>query len=337
MAGNNSTEIITQDDNLRKLLTNENITNLAIRFPGGNRTSSEDLRYNISALHEAGVPILAGTDAPNPGSVHGASLHHELRLLVEAGLTPAEALAASTSVPAKQFKLADRGRVAVGRRADLLLVEGDPAADIRHLADIAGVWKAGVAIDRSKRMEVVAAEIERAKNPLPPSEVDGLVSDFETDGGEKMIASFGAGWSVSTDSIMGGTSTAKLTWQEGGAADSKGSMRIAGDCRKQQPTFAGALFSPGETPMSPKDLSSHKGISFWAKGSGSKFVVLLFSQKRGFVPSAKTFAAKDDWKQCSFPISDFDGCDGTDITGLWFGSNQPGEFEFQIDRVELTK
>ncbi len=77
-----------------------------------------------------GVPLLAGTDAPNPGTTHGASLHRELELLVAAGLTPIEALTAATSTPARVFGLRDRGRIAPGLRADLLLVDGEPVDDI---------------------------------------------------------------------------------------------------------------------------------------------------------------------------------------------------------------
>ena len=101
----------------------------------------------VQHLRAVGVPILAGTDAPF-GTVHGVSLHHELALLVKAGLTPMDALAAATSVPARIFDLADRGRIATGLRADLLLVEGDPTNDIRATRAIAGVWKRGEGIDR---------------------------------------------------------------------------------------------------------------------------------------------------------------------------------------------
>ena len=105
----------------------------------------------------AGLPVLAGTDAPNPGTVHGASLHRELELLVGAGLSPVEALRAATSVPARVFGLADRGLVAPGLRADLVLVEGDPRQDITHTRAIVGVWKRGMAIDRIAYREEVAA------------------------------------------------------------------------------------------------------------------------------------------------------------------------------------
>jgi imidazolonepropionase-like amidohydrolase len=102
----------------------------------------------VAALDAHQVPILAGTDAANPGVVHGASLHRELELLVQAGLKPEDALAAATSVPAQTFHLDDRGRIAPGLRADLLLVAGDPTEDIRRTRAIVGVWRAGVPVDR---------------------------------------------------------------------------------------------------------------------------------------------------------------------------------------------
>jgi imidazolonepropionase-like amidohydrolase len=98
----------------------------------------------VGALRRAGVAILAGTDAPSPGLAHGLSIHRELELLVMSGLTPLEALASATSEPARAFGFHDRGRIAEGMRADLLLVNGDPTVDIRATRDIAGVWKLGV-------------------------------------------------------------------------------------------------------------------------------------------------------------------------------------------------
>jgi imidazolonepropionase-like amidohydrolase len=103
----------------------------------------------VAALRRAGVPILAGTDAPAPGLAHGLSVHRELELLVQAGLTPIEALAAATSAPAGAFGFHDRGRIAVGMRADLLLVNGDPTKDISATRDIFGIWKLGVRYTRA--------------------------------------------------------------------------------------------------------------------------------------------------------------------------------------------
>ena len=92
-------------------------------------------RDSVTALHRAGVPVVLGTDANQavgvPANVpYGVSAHRELELLVEAGLTPGEALRAATAAAADRFGLPDRGRIAPGLRADLLLVDGDPATDI---------------------------------------------------------------------------------------------------------------------------------------------------------------------------------------------------------------
>ncbi|WP_027942338.1 amidohydrolase family protein [Amycolatopsis taiwanensis] len=96
------------------------------------------------ALHQAGAVLLAGTDSTPFAPVHGQSLHRELVLLTQAGLAPAEALAAATSGPARHFGLADRGRIAPGLRADLVLVDGDPTRDITATNSIADVWRRGV-------------------------------------------------------------------------------------------------------------------------------------------------------------------------------------------------
>ncbi len=101
-----------------------------------------------AALREAGVPILAGTDAATGRSAHGFCLHAELAALVDAGLSPAESLRAATATPAEAFGLADRGRIEAGRHADLLLVDGDPTADIAATREIREVWRQGVRFDR---------------------------------------------------------------------------------------------------------------------------------------------------------------------------------------------
>ena len=115
---------------------------------------SVDYRHaadSVTAMHRAGVPILAGTDAnAAPGAPfnvrHGEGLHDELALLVAAGLSPAEALRGATALAAQWFGLKDRGRVAPGLRADLLLVGGDPTVDITATRSIQGVWIGGVRV-----------------------------------------------------------------------------------------------------------------------------------------------------------------------------------------------
>jgi imidazolonepropionase-like amidohydrolase len=115
------------------------------RYPQGN---IHDVLASVKALHDAGVDILCGTDVSMPfpfmgGLAHGASVHHELQYLVRAGLTPVAALRAATSAPARRFGLDDRGRIAPGLRADLLLVDGDPTTDITATLNTRAVWRRG--------------------------------------------------------------------------------------------------------------------------------------------------------------------------------------------------
>jgi imidazolonepropionase-like amidohydrolase len=103
---------------------------------------------NVRRMKTAGVRMLAGTDAPNLGAF-GVSLHGELELLARAGLTPAEAIRAATQAPAQAFGLSDRGRIAAGARADLVLVNGNPLEDVRLTRAIARVFKNGYEISRT--------------------------------------------------------------------------------------------------------------------------------------------------------------------------------------------
>jgi imidazolonepropionase-like amidohydrolase len=108
-------------------------------------------RSTVGQWYRAGVPILAGTDANQAPSApasppYGTSLHHELELLVDAGLSVVDALRSATIVAAQHFGLSDRGVIAAGKRADLVLIDGDPLQDISAIAKIAAVWCAGVPV-----------------------------------------------------------------------------------------------------------------------------------------------------------------------------------------------
>lgn len=101
-------------------------------------------KENVRLLHGAGIPILAGTDA----ATHGLSIHRDLELMVDAGLSPLDALIGATSAAADAFRLHDRGRIAPGLRADLILVAGDPSLDIKATRAIRRLWKGGVELER---------------------------------------------------------------------------------------------------------------------------------------------------------------------------------------------
>jgi imidazolonepropionase-like amidohydrolase len=107
-------------------------------------------RELLKALHDAGVPIVLGSDAPQVFNVPGFSSHRELALMVAAGLTPYEALRTGTVEVARHLgHAAQRGTVAEGMQADLVLLSADPFADIGNAQRIVGVMRDGRWHDRA--------------------------------------------------------------------------------------------------------------------------------------------------------------------------------------------
>jgi imidazolonepropionase-like amidohydrolase len=296
------------------------------------------VRASLAKLHAAGVRILAGTDAPNPGTTHGASLHRELELLVQGGLSPLEALRAATSSIADAFRLEGRGRIAPGWRADLVLVAGNPLEDITTTRAIERVWKAGQPVDREAYRQRVANALAaaEAKAAAPAALAGGraLVSGFD-DG--SLATVFGTRWVETTDAMMGGGSTARLEVVEGGAAGTARALRITGEIAPGLPyAWAGAMFFPASPPMTPADLSAAKGLVFRARGDGGTYRVLVFTRRGGQVPAFATFTAGPEWQEHSFPWSTFGGTDGSDVMGIAIvGGPNPGRFELFVDEVEL--
>lgn len=304
---------------------------LSARFPAASRPSCEPALESAKRLHAAGVRLLASTDAPNPGTTHGASLHDALALLVQAGLPPAAALRAATADPADVFGLPDRGRIAPGKRADLLLVEGDPGEDVTTTRAIRGVWKAGVAVDRDAAKERVReqwAALERAREtPAPAGLAAGLVSDFE--GRDGMTSEFGAGWQPSTDAMRGGASTVTLDVVQG-------ALRIAGtiDERSLPAAWSGAVFFPGEQPMQPANLSSKPTLVFRARGDGP-LTVMVLAQQNGMAPAITQVEIAEAWGEHRVDLRTL-VAEPYDVMWIFFGGPpRAGDFELELDDVRL--
>lgn len=112
----------------------------------------------VGEMHRAGVPLLAGTDTPNPYCLPGFALHDELDLFVRAGLTPAEALRTATVNPGKFLGRADVGTVAVGSVGDLVLLDANPLDDIRNARYAAAVVVAGTVLTRDALLRSLAPD-----------------------------------------------------------------------------------------------------------------------------------------------------------------------------------
>ncbi len=117
----------------------------------------------LKALSDGGVGILMGTDSPQIFSVPGFSLHREMQAMADAGMSPQEILASGTSNVGDYFQRFDTfGTVAVGRRADLLLLNSNPLSDVRNVADRAGVMFRGRWLSEERiqaRLEEIADEL----------------------------------------------------------------------------------------------------------------------------------------------------------------------------------
>ena len=119
-------------------------------------------------LARAGVPMMTGTDLGTAYLMPGFSVHDELALLVRAGLTPAQALRAATLEPARSLGHRDRGTVARGQVADLVLLDADPLRDITNTTRINSVLVRGTLVDAPARLRMLAG-IEAAARAKPAS------------------------------------------------------------------------------------------------------------------------------------------------------------------------
>jgi hypothetical protein len=327
---------IIEDPYLAPYLTQPDLQLLSNPYTGFEGLSLANGLEAVRQLHEAGAPILAGTDASNPGTTYGASLHRELVLLTEAGLSPLESLAAATSVTADIFSLSDRGRIAPGLRADLLLVNGDPTTEITATRDIVGVWKLGVRADREgylANLEAQRAAAAEQAEVFAESDVV-LVSDFESGDVE---AFFGSGWQITTDQPAGGGSEATMEVVAGGANSSDFSLLVTGETTDDVPfAWAGVSFSPAAVFFAPFDLSSKPTLHFWARGEGGPYRVQLFCQNTSQVPPEQPFAVTQEWQEYRLDLTTFGDCDITGVLAVIFSAGTaPGTFSFQLDDVSF--
>ena len=295
---------------------------LNMSFPGGVPGFNYEIASkNVRKFHEAGIAILAGSDAPNPGTAHGISLHQELQHLVRSGLSPQEALTAATTLTASKFSIKDRGELKIGAKGDILLVKGNPLQDIAATLNIETIVKNGHPIERSVEPEKIAEALD-----------NGDLGDFETG---LAVQSFK--WSETSDALANGKSEVVVDRIEGGPGDSTHVLKVAGSINPGFPyPWAGAALSPPSQTDS-YNISNFNSVSFDMKGTPGTYRVMVFAAGNLGIPPTQAFQVTDHWERVSLKLDGFKGFDAKAFGGLAVVAGTQGSFEFELDNVTFEK
>ncbi len=312
-------------------------SNLAKSFSQFNIPASlyDNMMANTAAMQQQGIRLLAGTDAPNPGTAHGISLSVELLLLQEAGLSVEAALRAATSLPATAFNLPERGFIKVGMRADLLLVEN--GHDLLTLTRPVQVWKNGYT-----RLGTGAPQASTTTTLTL-----GTLADFSN--GE--MPNQGLAVSASSDEMMHGSSVAKLTWHSDGYVQVHGNLSM-----DSQFPWAGVSYLPGASFEQGANFQQGNSISFDLRisataqsksasatdiaaaktaGAASTQIQLMIFTNGSMQPELRTLTINDTWQSHSLKLSELSQTDTSQINMILWGAKQPGDFSFDIDNIKL--
>ncbi|MCF6226924.1 MAG: amidohydrolase family protein [Xanthomonadales bacterium] len=281
---------------------------------------------NTLKLYAAGVPILAGSDAPNPGTTHGASLHQEMELLVRAGLTPLAALSAATAVPAQAFGIKGRGSIKVGARADFITVVGRPDVDISRSLFIDKIIKNGYEVKREKP--------EGSDNMVHQPLESSLLGTFDTDILPSTdLAEQGFTWEGTDDRMANGNSEARVYQIENGADETGGALRVHAKIKSGFLfPWAGAYFA--RTDQAARNIDAYKAISFQIRGTPGKYTALMFTTGMARIPPAQTFNVSHDWKTITLDMEAFSGLKSESFVGFAITAGPAlGLFDYDIDNV----
>ncbi len=278
--------------------------NFGVKNPRG----FAQLQQNVKRLYDAGIPILAGTDAPNPNTAHGVSMVVEMELLRQAGLPVDAVLHSATGQTAKAFNLPAHGHLRPGAKADFLLLATDPKEDLTTLWHPSGIWKHGW-----RQSERVANTVDAM---LPGTIVDFRHSEQPRQGS----------FLASDDRVMLGNSFAKLHWQPRQAMLVQGAVR-AGFAHP----WAGFSWQLTEEMGQGSDLSALQQLRFRMRGTPGQYRLDVFSAG-SWMPSSQTFTLTEDWQWLSLPLSGFAGLDTANVSMLsWIGPS--GDFAFELEQI----
>lgn len=247
-------------------------------------------RYNLQLLAKAGIPIAVGTDSGIGGTPFGESTLRELELLVDFGLTPAQAVIAGTANSAAVLGLKhDRGTIEVGKRADFVLVKGAPWKKIADYRNTEFVFVDG-------NMLVKAGKLVTTQGPAAPAAVaaDAIIDNFDSGDG---LTTSKASRLAETDN--GFPRSLVISQPVTRSANNKALHVSAKLAQKPQPyAYIVLPLNPGS--VIPADASAFNGISFDIRGDGEEYMLEISS---GTGKANTSFTAGTDWQTIKVPFS----------------------------------
>ncbi|GAA3712100.1 hypothetical protein GCM10022268_21270 [Sphingomonas cynarae] len=276
---------------------------------------------NVKTMFDAGVPIGLGTDAGMPDTPHGISTLRELELLVRAGLTPAQALVAGTATSARIMALdGDRGTIAAGKRADLILIDGRPWDDIADVHKVSQVVIDGRLVFGKGAPPLPAGN--RATF-LPPVKVAPLLDDFERADGRSTLDT------LRLETGDGGIDRTVEISQIVPRAEGGHALLLSARMAMKDDAYAGVAIPLTRGSVTPVDVRGYSGVRFDIMGPG-RYTLRLNGPTGSWSTSIDGTAG---WKTVEVPLATLSpvarggkpgaAWTGTDIVTVEIGATRP--------------
>ena len=254
------------------------------------------LTTNVRKLFEAGIPVAVGTDAGMAGTFHGYSTLHEFELLVQSGLKPMDAIRAGTSVSARAMgQDAQRGTIAPGKAADLVLVEGRPDEQIADLMKTRRVFLNGIEYDPR---ELEAGIQTRELTPLAARRPAELIDDMERTDGRTQLGT------LRVNGTDAGIDHSPMLFHRILRSGSDHALLVqATMADKERPNVRVEFpFSPGA--IEPADLSGYAGVQFEVRGEAAcRLLVNAYGNRTASDPWAATVSVSPEWQTVRVPFT----------------------------------
>ncbi|MEP7340794.1 MAG: amidohydrolase family protein [Acidobacteriota bacterium] len=250
------------------------------------------LQRNTAALRKAGIMFGTGTDAGVTGTHHGWATLRELQLLVAGGLTPLEAITAATSNAARALKMDnERGAIAPGKLADLILIEGEPHKNIHDIEKIKRVFLGGHELDREKLVRDIASPLLTA---IPSIKAQELIDDFESPNGRSRIDTL---WVNSSDS---GVDASRMLFGRIARDAGNHALSVTSRLAEKDRPFARVNVPLSKGAVEPVNAREFRGVKFDVRGDGD-YRLLTPTYNNGVFQAP--FKASPQWQTVSIDFS----------------------------------